>query len=165
MYAVCFTKCTLVNKAGARIRKCSVYIIESQREKTYLPTCDPIAQSDQSLPFVVHRKKHRILGYPNCAQWRFWSDCANAQADLNLRWAHMSEVRFLILRLRYFLKMRDRHFAFSVSDELGKYQTSILGYGRGGGVLPYVIGHFTLYLLTTCVVRLEQVNFNIRWCG
>ena len=23
-------------------------------------------------------------------QWRFWSDCANAQTDLNLRWAHMS---------------------------------------------------------------------------
>ena len=25
------------------------------------------------------------------AQQRFWSDCANAQADLNLRWVHISE--------------------------------------------------------------------------
>ena len=32
-----------------------------------------------------------ILGYPKCAQWRFRSDCTNAQADLNLRQAHMSE--------------------------------------------------------------------------
>ena len=35
-----------------------------------------------------------ILGYPKCAQWRFWSDCANAQSDLNLRWAPMSEGMF-----------------------------------------------------------------------
>ena len=40
--------------------------------------------------FVVRKKKLCILGYPKCAQRRFRSDCANAQADLNLRWAHMS---------------------------------------------------------------------------
>ena len=28
------------------------------------------------------------------AHWKFWSDCVNAQADLNLRWAHMSEGTF-----------------------------------------------------------------------
>ena len=44
--------------------------------------------------FVVRIQKLCILGYPKCAQWRFWSDCANAQADLNLRWAHMSEGTF-----------------------------------------------------------------------
>ena len=26
--------------------------------------------------------------YTKCARWWVWSDCANAQADLNLRWAH-----------------------------------------------------------------------------
>ena len=25
-----------------------------------------------------------------CGQWRLWSDCADAQADLSLRWAHRS---------------------------------------------------------------------------
>ena len=40
--------------------------------------------------FVVRMKKLCLLGYPKCAQWRFWSDCANAQSDLNLRWALMS---------------------------------------------------------------------------
>ena len=44
--------------------------------------------------FVVHMKKHSILGYPKCAEGRFRSDCANAQADLNLRWEHMSEGTF-----------------------------------------------------------------------
>ena len=32
-----------------------------------------------------------LLYLPKCAQWRFWSDRKNAQADLNLHWAHMSE--------------------------------------------------------------------------
>ena len=38
--------------------------------------------------FLVRVKKLCIPVYPKCVQWRFWSDCANAQADLNLRWAH-----------------------------------------------------------------------------
>ena len=40
--------------------------------------------------FVIRLKKLRILGYPKSVLWRFWSDCANAQADLNLDWACMS---------------------------------------------------------------------------
>ena len=44
--------------------------------------------------FIVFRKKLCIIGYPKCAQWRFWSDCANAQADQKVRWAHMSEGTF-----------------------------------------------------------------------
>ena len=43
---------------------------------------------------VWKKKQLCILGYLKCAQWRFWSACANAQADLNLRWAHISEDAF-----------------------------------------------------------------------
>ena len=32
-----------------------------------------------------------LLYLPKCAQWRFWSNHTNAQADQNLHWAHMSE--------------------------------------------------------------------------
>ena len=39
---------------------------------------------------VVRMKILCNLGYPKCAQWRFRSDCANAQADLNLQWAQIS---------------------------------------------------------------------------
>ena len=38
-----------------------------------------------------------ILRYPKCAKWKFWSDCANAQADLNFRWAHLSEGTFSVV--------------------------------------------------------------------
>ena len=40
--------------------------------------------------FDVCIKKLCSLGYPKYAQWRVWSDCANAQADLNLCWVQMS---------------------------------------------------------------------------
>ena len=35
-------------------------------------------------------KKAWVLSYPLSAQRRLWSDWADAQADLSLRWAHMS---------------------------------------------------------------------------
>ena len=44
--------------------------------------------------FIDRVKRLCILDYPKCARWRFRSDCANAQSDLNLRWAHMSEGTF-----------------------------------------------------------------------
>ena len=44
---------------------------------------DMCSQRRPSLLIVLHTKK--------CVQWRFWSDCANALADLNLRLDHMSE--------------------------------------------------------------------------
>ena len=59
--------------------------------------CVPSEDSDQPghLPslirvFAVRMKKPRALSYPMSAQQRLWSDWADAQADLSLRWAHMS---------------------------------------------------------------------------
>ena len=40
--------------------------------------------------FAVRMKKHWALNYLLSAQWRLWSDWADAQADLILRWVHMS---------------------------------------------------------------------------
>ena len=62
------------------------YLLESPT-KTQISLCIRAVWS----VFVICLKKLCILGYLNHAQWRFWSDCANAQADLNLLWAHMSE--------------------------------------------------------------------------
>ena len=36
--------------------------------------------------FAVCSKKAWVLSYPLSAQWRLWSDWADAQADLSLRW-------------------------------------------------------------------------------
>ena len=43
--------------------------------------------------FTAHLKTLWILGYPQCALQRLWSDYADAQADLSLRWAHMQSSR------------------------------------------------------------------------
>ena len=43
---------------------------------------------------VARKKKPYILGYPIYADWRFWSVCVIAQADLNLRWAHVRRGSF-----------------------------------------------------------------------
>ena len=52
------------------------------------------AQYDQGLCYphgetlyVIHMEKHWVISYPLRVQWRHWSDCADAQADLSLRWA------------------------------------------------------------------------------
>ena len=53
----------------------------------------PAHPRSPSRVFVI-MKKLCILGYPKYAQRRFWSACANAQSDLNLRWALISEGTF-----------------------------------------------------------------------
>ena len=42
------------------------------------------------LVFAVHMKKAWVLSYPLSAQWRLWSDWADAQADLSLCLVHRS---------------------------------------------------------------------------
>ena len=57
--------------------------------------CVPSEDSDQpGYPpslirvFAVHVKKAWVVSYPLSAQRRLWSDWADAQAVLSLRWAH-----------------------------------------------------------------------------
>ena len=49
--------------------------------------------------FAVRMKKAWVLSYPLSAQRRLWSDWADAQADLSLRWAHSHFVGFVMSRL------------------------------------------------------------------
>ena len=43
---------------------------------------------------VVHIKNFSIHGYSKQSKWRFLLDCENVQADLNIRWLHVSESTF-----------------------------------------------------------------------
>ena len=66
--------------------------VEPPHDKTNKMACAPSEDSDQ-LPslirvFAVRMKKAQVLSYPLIAQRRLWSDSADAQADLSLRWAH-----------------------------------------------------------------------------
>ena len=71
--------------------------------------CAPSEDSDQpghppSLIriFAVRMKKPWVLSYPFGAQRRLWSDWADAQTDLSLRWAHRHFVCFVMTRLTLF---------------------------------------------------------------
>ena len=88
-------------------------------------TCAPSEDSDQpghliSLGirpvwsvFAVHMKKHWVYSYPLRAQRRLWSDWADAQADLSLRWAQMSFCGFYHAMAQ---------ICFSVEGVIGKNQ-------------------------------------------
>ena len=52
--------------------------------------------------FTVRVKKPWVISYPFSAQRRLWSDWADAQADLSLRWAHSHFVGFVMSRLKSF---------------------------------------------------------------
>ena len=68
--------------------------------------CAPSEDSDQpghppSLikVFAIRMKKAWFLNYLLSAQRRLWSDWANTQADLSLRWAHSHIIGFVMSRL------------------------------------------------------------------
>ena len=74
--------------------------------------CAPSEDSDQpghppSLirVFAVRMKKTWVLSYPLSAQRRLWSDWADAQADLSLRWAHTHFVGFVMSWLKNWFKL------------------------------------------------------------
>ena len=94
--------CQILNRS----RKC--YINEPPHNKTNKKACVPSKDYDQpghppSLirVFTVCLKKTWVLSYPLSAQRTLWSDWANAQADLSLRWAHNPFVGFVMRRLIY----------------------------------------------------------------
>ena len=71
---------------------------EPKRPETRLGTCAPSEYSDQPAHSrsLIRIFTGRILysqgsTVSSCRQWRLWSDCADAQTDLILRWAYMSE--------------------------------------------------------------------------
>ena len=71
-------------------------ILEPPHDKTNKMACAPSEDSNQTghshsliRVFAVHMKKAWALSYPLSAQRRLWSDWADAQIDLSLRWAHM----------------------------------------------------------------------------
>ena len=83
---------------------------KQQREITCHLICTPNEDSDQPArmrrliwAFVVRMEKFCMPGYPKCTQWRFWSDCANAQAELNVRWTHISDGKLSFNVMAHFI--------------------------------------------------------------
>ena len=86
-----------------------LFLFESQHDKTRQSDCAPSENSDQpghppSLirVFAVRMKKAWVLSYSLRAQRSLWSDRADVQADLSLRWAHNHIIGFVMSRLILF---------------------------------------------------------------
>ena len=83
-------------------------------DKTNKIACAPSEDSDQPRRspslisvFAVRRKKPWVFNYLLNAQWRLWSDWADAQADLSLRWAH-SHFDGFVMRLLIYKPSHDK---------------------------------------------------------
>ena len=92
------------NQGGLYLLKMSWWAVTWQNQQN---GCAPSKDSDQPghLPsmirvFAVHMKKAWVLSYPLSALRRLWSDWADAQADLSLRWVHTYFVGFVMSWLR-----------------------------------------------------------------
>ena len=88
-------------------------IFDPAHDKTNKMACAPSEDSDQpghppSLISVVavRMKKAWVLSYPLSAQRRLWSDWADAQADLSLRWRTCQFVGFV---MRWLIFMNNRY--------------------------------------------------------
>ena len=85
--------------------------------------CAPSEDSDQPghLPslisgFAVRMKKALVPSYPLSTQRRLWSDWADAQADLSLRWAHSHFVGFVMRWLKCCTKYKHRETISVISS-------------------------------------------------
>ena len=104
--------------------------------------------------FHVRMQKFCILGCPKCAQGRFWSDCANAQADLNLRWAHTCEGTFpdVDLNLRW---------AHTCEGTFPNVDLNLRWAHTCEGTFPDVA--LNLRWAHTCEGTFPDVDLNLRW--
>ena len=74
--------------------------------------------------FAACMKKVWVLSYPLSAQQRLWSDWADAQADMCLRWAHSPFVDFVMSRLIFvFIKIPSQSVYWSSRFIFGKWWT------------------------------------------
>ena len=80
------------NKAHIQGKAANLSCLTTKRTKW--PVCPAKTQISLGIHpvwsvFAVRMKKHLMLSYPFSALRRLWSDWADAQADLSVRWVHM----------------------------------------------------------------------------
>ena len=80
-----------MNQLSRNVWKRTFRCLRPTPTKTHISLC---IRSDWLESLFSSWRNLTSLAIQKCAQRRFRSDCANAQSDLNLRWAHMSEGTF-----------------------------------------------------------------------
>ena len=118
------------------------------------------AQSSLIRVFVVHMKKAWAFTYPLSAQRSLWSDWADAQDDVSLRWAHTYFVGFvmswLMVKMPKYNKshlMRFWHFSSSVLRKV-ILQTRMRSHPMGLDVW-FLVG--SVYFHTLCMRTAKAV--------
>ena len=122
--------------------------------------------------FAVCMKNAWVLSYPLSAQWRIWSDWADAQADLSLCWAHRSccwfchAVAHLLFIIRIVCLGRTK---FTIGNKfcdfglffalLGKYWTLFYIFGKQHSYLSPVMRKCVLCHMGTTKA---QISLRIR---
>ena len=80
----CFSESFGIRDNESRLYLYCIYFVHPpKRQKTYLRTCAPSEVSDQP----VHSPRMQMNN-------KDWSDCADAQANLNLHWEYLSNGTF-----------------------------------------------------------------------
>ena len=94
--SIAFTSaaCELTPRNGPRHDKTNKVTVRPAKSQISLGICPVWSKS------AVRMKKPWVLSYPLRAQRRLWSDWADAQADLSLRWAHTYFVGFVMSWLK-----------------------------------------------------------------
>ena len=87
----------LSNISWTTLTPTRIQAFELPHDKTKKMTCAPSEDPDQPghpprliRVFAVGMKKSWVLSYPLSAQRRLWSDSADSQVELSLRWTHRS---------------------------------------------------------------------------
>ena len=111
--------------------------------------------------FAVRMKKPWVLSYTLSSHRRLWSDCADAQADLSLRWPHTHFVGFVMSQLncrpwRVFLC----HVTSWVPDLTLPFHLLWLVWSmfRNGSRVCFSIVYFMVKILIVKYICLDSLN-------
>ena len=90
-----------INKYSGAKWKVKFVLIGLQHDKINKMTWGPSKGSDHPrhprlIKSLLSTWKTWVLGYPNSAQRRLWSDWADAQTDLSLHWPHRSVILLIL---------------------------------------------------------------------
>ena len=130
--------------------------------------CAPSEDSDQpehppSLIRVlaVRMKTVWVLSYTLSASRSLWSDWADAQADLSLRWAHTHFVGFVMSRLRFIEAQQKGLFSQKLRTHcFGLFRQSFIQASVPSWGPSTPVGHFCLILhvlISVCFIFQEQL--------
>ena len=104
-------------------------------------------------------RKLGVLNYPLSAQWSLWSDWADAQADLTLRWAHSQFVGFVMRRLIYWTRQWKQYMCdFSHHYNDARFCILLNTFPRWA-----ILGHLQASILDIATDLLQPVSQNMHW--